>query len=161
MRQRSARGSAQSIDWGPAGILKLVGVTFTTCPRADESWLLRAKSISLDTVQQIGTGRGATVDFEGVPILYLPWISFPLSDERKSGFLFPSFGTSSTSGIELQVPYYWNIAPNADLTFEPQIYSKRGIICPATRATSFRDRAASCSGISCRTIGSPAMTAAS
>ncbi len=127
MRQRSARGSAQSIDWGPAGILKLVGVTFTTCPKADESWLLRAKSISLDTVQQIGTGRGATVDFEGVPILYLPWISFPLSDERKSGFLFPSFGTSSTSGIELQVPYYWNIAPNADLTFEPQIYSKRGI----------------------------------
>jgi LPS-assembly protein len=127
MRQRSARGSAQAIAWSPQGILDLAAVTFTTCPKPDSSWLLRAKSITLDTVQQVGTGRGATVDFQGVPILYLPWISFPLSDERKSGFLFPSFGTSSTSGVELQVPYYWNIAPNADLTFEPQIYSKRGI----------------------------------
>src|SRR5580658_6278617 len=127
MRQRSARGSAQSIDWTPEGILNLAAVTFTTCPKSDPSWLLRANSISLDTVQQVGTGHGATVDFKGVPILYLPWISFPLGDERKSGFLFPSFGTSSTSGIELEVPYYWNIAPNADLTFEPQVYSKRGI----------------------------------
>src|SRR5579872_3134217 len=127
MRQRSARGSARSIDWSPQGILRLDDVTFTTCPKSDVSWLLRARSISLDTVQQVGTGRGATVDFEGIPILYLPWISFPVGDERKSGFLFPSFGTSSTSGVELQIPYYWNIAPNADLLLEPQVYSKRGV----------------------------------
>jgi LPS-assembly protein len=125
--QRSARGSASSIDLTPAGILDLHGVTFTTCPRDDESWRLHAGALTLDTGRQVGTGHDASIDFEGVPILYLPWFSFPIGDERKSGFLFPSIGNSSLSGIELQVPYYWNIAPNADLTFSPMLYTRRGV----------------------------------
>jgi len=125
--QRYGRGAAKVLDLTPQGILDLNGVTFTTCPAADESWQLSAKSLSLDTTRQIGTGRGAVVDFQGVPILYLPWFSFPLSNERKSGFLFPSAGNSSVNGFELEVPYYWNIAPNADLTFSPMIYTNRGV----------------------------------
>ena len=65
--------------------------------------------------------------FEGVPILYLPWLSFPLDDERKTGFLFPSIGTSSRSGFELSTPWYWNIAPNEDLLLTPTYYTRRGI----------------------------------
>lgn len=125
--QRSARGSASSIDLTPEGILDLRGVTFTTCPRTAESWRLHAGALTLDTQRQVGTGRDASIDFEGVPILYLPWFSFPIGSERKSGFLFPSIGNSSLSGFELQVPYYWNIAPNADLTFSPMLYTRRGI----------------------------------
>lgn len=125
--QRSAHGSASSIDLTPQGILDLRGVTFTTCPRADQSWELHAGALKLDTGKQVGTGRDASIDFQGVPILYLPWFSFPLGDERKSGFLFPSIGNSSMSGFELEVPYYFNIAPNADLTFSPMLYSRRGV----------------------------------
>ncbi len=125
--QRSARGSARSLDLTPEGILDLRGVTFTTCPRTDQSWQLHAGALTLDTGKQVGTGRDASIDFQGVPILYLPWFSFPLGNERKAGFLFPSIGNSSRSGFELQVPYYWNIAPNADLTFSPMLYTRRGV----------------------------------
>lgn len=127
LRRRYGRGSAKLLDLTPSGILELKGVTFTTCQEADQSWQLKAKSLKLDTAKQIGTGRDASIDFKGVPILYLPWLSFPLSNERKSGFLFPSIGNSSSGGAEIGIPYYWNIAPNADLTFSPLYYSRRGI----------------------------------
>jgi LPS-assembly protein len=127
LRQRSARGSAHTVDLSPNGILNLKGVVFTTCPKLDQSWLLRAGDLRLDTVKRVGAARSAEVDFKGVPIFYVPWLTFPLSEERKSGFLFPTFGTSSRNGVELEVPWYWNIAPNADLTFEPLVYSRRGI----------------------------------
>ncbi len=127
LRQRAARGSAQDMALTPEGQLRLKGVTFTTCPLQDESWHIKANSIVLDTHDKLGTGRDARVDFMGVPLLYLPWLSFPLSNERKSGFLFPSIGNTSINGVQLSVPYYWNIAPNVDFTFQPILYSKAGI----------------------------------
>jgi LPS-assembly protein len=126
LRQRAARGSADTLQLTPQGVIDLKGVRFTTCPKVEEAWQIRAKSVTLDTGARIGEARSATVDFEGVPILYLPWLSFPLSSERKSGFLYPTIGNNSRSGASVSVPYYWNIAPNADLTFEPIVYSRRG-----------------------------------
>src|SRR6516225_834407 len=127
LRQRSARGSAQDLALTPEGEIRLKGVAFTTCPLHDDSWYVRANKIVLDTNDKIGSGRDARVDFMGVPLMYLPWLSFPLSSERKSGFLFPSIGNTSINGVQLSVPYYWNIAPNADFTFQPILYSKAGI----------------------------------
>jgi LPS-assembly protein len=126
LRQRAARGTAQEMSLTPEGTLKLKGVTFTTCPRLDKSWQIKANSIVLDTQEKLGTGRDAEIEFMGVPLMYLPWASFPLSSERKSGFLFPGIGNTSTNGLQLSVPYYWNIAPNFDVTFEPILYSKAG-----------------------------------
>jgi LPS-assembly protein len=127
LQQRPARGSADAMKLTPQGVIDLKGVRFTTCPKAEESWQIKAKSVTLDTGARIGEARSATVDFEGVPILYLPWLSFPLSNERKSGFLYPTIGNNSRSGASVSVPYYWNIAPNADLTFEPIEYSRRNV----------------------------------
>jgi LPS-assembly protein len=127
MLERSGRGMARSLNMTPQGVLRLEGVQFTTCPLNDQSWQVSASSLRLDTGQELGTGRGARVDFKGVPILYLPWMSFPLGDQRKSGFLFPNAGNSSRSGFQLTVPYYFNIAPNADFTFEPVFYAQRGV----------------------------------
>ncbi len=127
LKERSARGAAALMSLTPEGLIKLDEVNFTTCPAKDTSWQLRADSIELDTRTRIGTGRGTRVDFKGVPIMYLPWMSFPLGDERKSGFLFPTIGNSTRGGLQLAVPYYWNIAPNSDLTFEPTYYSRRGL----------------------------------
>src|SRR5262249_55469639 len=111
----------------PQGVIDLKGVRFTTCPKKEEVWQIRAQSVRLDTAARVGDARSATVNFEGVPILYLPYLSFPLSSERKSGFLYPTIGNNSRSGVSFSIPYYWNIAPNADLTFEPIEYSRRNI----------------------------------
>ncbi|HEV7717089.1 MAG TPA: LPS assembly protein LptD, partial [Steroidobacteraceae bacterium] len=127
LKERSAHGEAKSMQMTPEGLINLQGVNFSTCPVEDPAWQLKADSITLDTKSRVGTGRNTQVNFKGVPIMYLPWMSFPLGDERKSGFLFPTIGHSTRSGFLLSVPYYWNIAPNADLTFEPTEYSTRGL----------------------------------
>jgi LPS-assembly protein len=127
LRQRGARGSADRMEMTPDGQVNLSAVRFTTCPRDDTSWQIDAKSIELDTKTRIGTARGAQVDFKGVPIMYLPWMSFPLGTERKTGFLFPTPGHSTRGGFQFALPWYWNIAPNADLTLEPTYYSRRGL----------------------------------
>jgi LPS-assembly protein len=127
LQQRAGRGTAAEMSLTPQGTLDLTQVKFTTCPLHDNSWYIKADSIVLDTQTKIGTGRDAQINFQGVPLMYLPWVSFPLSDQRKSGFLFPGIGNTSTNGLQISVPYYWNIAPNYDFTAEPILYSKAGI----------------------------------
>jgi len=126
LKERAARGTAQQMSVTPDGVMRLTGVTFTTCPQNNQAWQLKADRIVLDTRDRIGTGYDTQIDFMGVPLMYLPWLSFPLSPERKSGFLFPGIGNTSINGVQLSVPYYWNIAPNYDFTFEPIFYSKAG-----------------------------------
>ena len=126
LRQRAARGAAQDMTLTPQGVIRLRGVMFTTCPVPDTSWQLKADTIVLDTRNRLGTGTDAQIRFMGVPLIYLPWVSFPLSSERKSGFLFPGIGNTSYGGLQLSVPSYWNIAPNADFTFQPVEYSRSG-----------------------------------
>ena len=123
---RNARGQAKQIKANPAGELELKGVRYTSCPVGEEDWVIRASDININQAQGIGTGRGVRLDFKGVPILYAPFISFPVGNERKSGFLFPTLGTSSRSGVSIEAPWYWNIAPNYDDTFTPIYYTLRG-----------------------------------
>jgi LPS-assembly protein len=125
--ERPARGAAERLEFDADGDIRLQEVWFSTCPAANPDWRIRARSIELDMVGRNGTGRDAAVEFMGVPILYLPWISFPVGDQRKSGFLFPSVGFSSRSGVEVGVPYYFNLAPNHDLTFDPMFHGRRGV----------------------------------
>ena len=125
--QRPARGTAETMNLTPEGILNLKDVTFTTCPANDKSWMLSADDITLDTRAKVGEAHDVKIDFKGVPILYLPYMSFPLGDERKSGFLYPLIGENSRSGLVIGAPYYWNIAPNMDFTAEPIEYTRRNI----------------------------------
>jgi len=127
LHQPPSRGSADVMHLTPDGKIHLEHVRFTTCPKEDAVWQLRANEIVLDTHDRIGAAHQTKVDFKGVPVLYLPYLSFPLSSDRKSGFLFPTIGNSSTSGLQIAVPYYWNIAPNLDATIEPMEYQKRGV----------------------------------
>lgn len=125
--QHAGRGSAEQISMTPNNVVTLRRVTYTSCPPPRADWDIRARELKLDSNADRGVARGAVVDFKGVPILYLPWIAFPLSDARQSGFLFPTFGSTSNSGAMLAEPWYWNIAPNQDATFTPTIYSSRGL----------------------------------
>jgi len=123
---RPARGSAAELDVTGTGALALREVSFTACPAGNNDWFLRASSIDIDQRKQQGEGRNVRVELKGIPILYAPLISFPVGDARKSGFLFPSFGNSDKSGFELGAPYYFNLAPNYDLTLTPFLLSRRG-----------------------------------
>ena len=122
-----SRGAATAIEINQDGRLILNGVEYTTCPRGSEDWLIQGDSIELDTGAGTGTARNVKLRFKGVPILYSPYLSFPLSDARKSGMLTPEFGTAGRSGNEFRVPFYWNIAPNYDATITPRLLTSRGL----------------------------------
>lgn len=100
--------------------------TYTTCPPGDQDWMLHASHVTLDKDAGRGTAKNAWLKFKGVPFLYTPWMSFPIDDRRKSGFLAPYFGYSKLNGFDFTLPYYLNLAPNYDLTLLPRVLSGRG-----------------------------------
>jgi LPS-assembly protein len=119
-------GEGERIEMQSHDKFRVVGGSYTSCEVGDNDWFVRAREFEIDKDRQIGTARGARVDFLGVPILYSPYLSFSLDRQRKSGFLSPTFGNTGNSGYEFSIPYYWNIAPNRDATFTPRTMSKRG-----------------------------------
>ena len=127
MGSNNSRGAADRLQISQDGMLQLDNVSYTTCPPGSNDWLLQAKDIDLDSRSGTGTARGVKLRFQGVPILYAPWLTFPISDARKSGMLTPEIGSTSRSGNELVVPLYWNIAPNYDATFTPRVLTDRGV----------------------------------
>jgi LPS-assembly protein len=125
-------GQAARVDFLDDKHMTAHSVSYTTCERDNEAswqpaWVLRAKKIEFDLDKDVGVATGAVVRFKDVPILAFPVVSFPLSDKRKSGLLPPTLGLGSVNGFELRQPYYFDIAPNRDATFSPNIMSKRGI----------------------------------
>jgi LPS-assembly protein len=127
LMNRNGRGFAKDIDLRPDGKLALENVRYTSCPVGIEDWSLSASDINLDTKLQVGVAHHVTMRFKDVPIFYTPYISFPLGDERKSGVLFPSLGHSGSNGFDAEVPYYFNLAPNYDLTLTPGVLTARGV----------------------------------
>lgn len=124
---RPARGVADSIHVTQNAGTQLTNVEFTTCPLGNDDWKLNAASIKLDPEKHSGVGRNVRLDFKGIPILYAPVISFPIGPERKSGFLFPGGGHSTRSGVNVTVPYYFNLALNYDLTATVKLLTARGV----------------------------------
>ncbi len=125
---RSGRGSATLIEFLGNEQARMDNARFTTCGPGDNAWWVQAESIEFDQLDETGTANFATLVFKGVPILASPWLTFPTSDRRKSGFLAPSFGLSTTLGTDISVPYYFNLAPNYDYTVTPRLMSKRGVL---------------------------------
>ena len=126
---RNAQGHAQEVridrrqrkNW-------LEDATYSTCRRDHEAWELRARDLRLDENTSRGSARDIVLAFKDIPVFYFPYLSFPITDERQSGFLFPRQGYGSETGFDLAVPYYWNIAPNRDMTFTPRLMTARGIL---------------------------------
>ena len=102
--------------------------TYSTCDVGHHVWEIHAKDIRMDKETGEGIAHSATMTLGGVPIFYLPTFTFPINDERKSGFLTPAFGSSSRGGFMLSTPYYLNLAPNYDATVDPRLYADRGVM---------------------------------
>ena len=125
-------GTARRIDFINDKSLVARDASFTTCERADEktwepAWVMTGTSFKFDQELETGEASGAVLRFKNVPILAFPTISFPLSEKRKSGLLPPTFNLDSTSGVMVEQPYYFNLAPNRDATLTPIVMSKRGV----------------------------------
>ncbi len=121
-------GQAAKVTHTERGVTLLEHADFTTCPAGeDPDWKLTAGSLELDHNESEGTAKHVRVAFKGVPFLYIPWFRFPVGDVRKSGFLVPRVGSSGSRGTEFQVPYYIDVAPQADATITPRSMSKRGL----------------------------------
>jgi LPS-assembly protein len=126
------RGDAQRLDFEGEDRATAHQARYSTCPRVPGAdwmpdWLIRARKIEFDNVEQTGAATAGVLEFKGVPILGAPYFTFPLSEERKSGLLPPAINLDSLSGFELTLPYYLNLAPNYDLTLFPTLMTKRGI----------------------------------
>ncbi len=121
-----ARGSADKAELTINKTLKLTKGRYTTCPPGDSSWSISTKRMSLDFENGQGEAWNSWLNIKKNPILYLPYVSFPIDDRRKSGLLTPTFRSSASTGLDIKIPYYWNISPQQDMTLTPRIISKRG-----------------------------------
>jgi len=120
------RGDAKSIFFEGENKTKLESSRLTTCEVDSNDWYIKSKNMEIDTKKDQVKASHASIDFKGVPIFYMPSTSFSLNKNRQSGFLSSTFGTTTRSGFELRVPYYFNISPNMDATLSARYLGKRG-----------------------------------
>ncbi|MBY5993017.1 LPS assembly protein LptD [Ferrimonas balearica] len=127
LRGQQVHGQAEQLKIQGDNNLILNGATFSTCPQDDPDWLLEAKEIKIDADEEWGEIWHAKVKLFDVPVFYVPYMTVPVSNKRKSGFLFPEITTSTKNGVDVAIPYYWNIAPNFDATLTTQYMTSRGL----------------------------------
>lgn len=126
------KGDASKVEFANQLQTTAHDVRYSTCPRPPgehwlPAWMMRSKRVELDQVEEVGEAHNAVLEFKGVPLLASPYLTFPLSNKRKSGLLPPTLNADNINGVEVTLPWYWNIAPNHDATFYPTVMAKRGI----------------------------------
>ncbi|MGB0893723.1 MAG: LPS assembly protein LptD [Parashewanella sp.] len=128
LKGKQIHGAASLLEITSENNLILNNSSFTTCPPEQQSWVLEADKIEIDRNEEWGEIWDAKLKIADVPVFYIPYMTIPVSDKRKSGLLFPKFSTSTTNGVQVATPIYWNIAPEYDLTFTPDYMSSRGLL---------------------------------
>lgn len=124
----NVRGSSDEVQLLGDGNVKMCNAMITTCKEGDNSWWIEASTLDIDQQEETADGRNARLYLGGVPIFASPYFTFPIGEKRKSGFLTPKMGANSTFGFNVEIPYYWNIAPNYDYTMVLKPMSKRGFM---------------------------------
>jgi len=123
-----ATGQAERIDFIQPGEVVLSNASFTTCPVDRPAWRLESKTLAVDQVREMASSQGSQLYWGDTPLLPLGDLTFSIGRERKSGVLPPLYRVTSNLGLELEVPYYWNIAPNRDMTLSPRLIQRRGLM---------------------------------
>ena len=134
LHDSDARGRADELFIDPGTLTSGKGMTFTTCAPENGGgieqnfWRISARELHLDHDTDRGSGRNIVLKIKDIPVFYAPYFTFPLSRERKSGFLAPGIGKNSHGGFETRLPYYWNISPSMDATITPRVLANSGVM---------------------------------
>ncbi|SDG98590.1 LPS-assembly protein [Pseudomonas abietaniphila] len=128
LHKSNVRGNALYARRAENAIIRLKDGTYTTCEPSSNAWTVKGNNITLNPATGFGTATNATLRVHDIPVLYTPYIYFPIDDRRQSGFLPPTIGASSDTGFSLLTPYYFNLAPNYDATLYPTYMAKRGLL---------------------------------
>ena len=126
---RKAGGHAQRVELIDRTRSTFYDANYTSCTRdgtSEPDWIITGDRIDIDTSTNEGKAQHAKLIFLGVPILAAPSFTFPVTAERKSGWLPPTGDLSNRSGFALSAPYYWNIQPNIDATLSAGASTRRG-----------------------------------
>lgn len=120
------RGHANVVYRDSNVLSRYTDVAFTSCAPGNQDWVMHAERLKMNKQSGKGAAKHTWLEFKGVPLLYAPYISFPMDDRRMTGILSPSFSSNDENGFDITIPYYWNIAPNYDLVVRPRYMAKRG-----------------------------------
>ena len=120
------RGDAVYIAKTGKAVYEIEDGSITSCPIGDNAWRLRASSIDVDQNEEQATFYNPRFEIQSVPVFYLPYLTVPIGDTRKTGFLYPTVSYGSKNGFETEIPVYWNLAPNYDLETTLKYMEKRG-----------------------------------
>ncbi|HEY0960851.1 MAG TPA: LPS-assembly protein LptD [Pseudomonadales bacterium] len=132
LHDTAARGTASVIIYRDAnGVVTIDNGVFTRCEPGDDAWAITGDTIELDRPSGRGTATNVTLRIKDVPVLYTPYISFPIDDRRMTGFLAPVLGSTRDGGFDMATPYYLNLAPNYDATLTPRLQTERGVMLGA------------------------------
>lgn len=122
------RGKADELLFTGPDQYRINRGTYSTCVGDSPAWRLDVGQLDIDENTSVGTARDAKIYLGPLPVAWLPQFTFPLKNERKSGFLAATYGTSGNRGLDIQLPYYLNLAPNYDATITPRLMTKRGLL---------------------------------
>ncbi|WP_046224521.1 LPS assembly protein LptD [Vibrio sp. ECSMB14106] len=120
------RGDAVYVSKTGKAVYEIEDGSITSCPIGDNAWRLRASSISVDQDEEQATFYNPRFEIQSVPVFYLPYLTVPVGDTRKTGFLYPTVSYGSSDGFEAEIPVYWNLAPNYDLETTFKYMQERG-----------------------------------
>jgi LPS-assembly protein len=127
LTERRGNGGAEQIQLqGTQG--SMYDSTYSTCPPSQRMWELQADRIDVDTAEGTGVARNAVLRVGKVPVLYVPYMPFPLDNRRRTGLLYPSIGLNDRNGFDWRQPIYFNLAPNYDDTLTPRLMTNRGLM---------------------------------
>ncbi len=121
--------------------------SITTCPGEEPDWKITARNVQI-TVEGYGTATHTTLWAKNLPVLYSPYLRFPVKLQRQTGFLTPQFGFSDRRGTEYMQPFFWAIDESSDATFYGHFMSLRGaklgieyryILTPETKGALMAD----------------------
>ncbi|TQP22773.1 LPS assembly protein LptD [Vibrio cholerae] len=120
------RGEAVYVSKTGKAVYEIEDGSITSCPDGDNAWRMRASSIDVDQNEEIATFYNPRLEVQNVPVFYLPYLTVPIGDTRKTGFLYPTASYGSRNGYSFEVPIYWNLAPQYDLETTFNYMQKRG-----------------------------------
>lgn len=125
---QGGRGDATRIYDNGLDLYEFNSSTYSACPPGDNTWTLDSTTLYLDKTEEVGSAYNAVLKIKDVPVFYFPYVTYPLSDKRKTGLLIPNFSLSETDGFTVSQPLYINIAENMDATLTPTYMADRGTL---------------------------------